>query len=109
MKKKSIFTSDEITIVLGVGKNMVNAIKYWLQASSMLEENSDGLVMTELGTALFSEKGWDQYLEDEATLWLIHWLLATNFVTSTGSYWFFNCFIKLNLHKKSYDVIKQNV
>ena len=60
----------------------------------MLEENSDGLVATELGIALFSEKGWNQYLEDEATLWLIHWLLATNFDTCTASYWFFNCFHK---------------
>ena len=94
MKKKTIFSSDEATIELGVGKNMVNAIKYWLRAASMLEENSEGLDKTELGTALFSEKGWDQYLEDEATLWLIHWLLATNFDTSTAWYWFFNCFHK---------------
>ena len=94
MKKKAIFSSDEATIELGVGKNMVNAIKYWLRAASMLEENSEGLEATELGTALFSEKGWDQYLEDEATLWLIHWLLATNFDTSTAWYWFFNCFHK---------------
>jgi len=100
MKKKTIFSSDEATIELGVGKNMVNAIKYWLRASSMLVENSEGLEVTELGTALFSEKGWDQYLEDEATLWLIHWLLATNFDTSTAWYWFFNCFIKPNLLKK---------
>jgi len=63
MKKKTIFSSDEATIELGVGKNMVNAIKYWLRAASMLEENSEGLDATELGTALFSEKGWDQYLD----------------------------------------------
>ena len=94
MKKKTIFSSDEATIELGVGKNMVNAIKYWLRAASMLEENSEGLDATELGIALFSEKGWDQYLEDEATLWMIHWLLATNFDTSTVWYWFFNCFHK---------------
>lgn len=35
-KNNSIFSSDEATIELGVGKNMVNAIKYWLRASSML-------------------------------------------------------------------------
>lgn len=97
MKKKSIFSSDEATeatIELGVGKNMVNAIKYWLRATSMLQENSEGLDASELGKAIFSEKGWDQYLEDEATLWLIHWLLATNFDTCTAWYWFFNCFHK---------------
>lgn len=66
MKKKAIFSSDEATeateatIELGVGKNMVNAIKYWLRASSMLQENSEGLEATDLGKAIFSEKGWDQ-------------------------------------------------
>ena len=31
MKKKTIFSSDEATIELGVGKNMVNAIKLFNQ------------------------------------------------------------------------------
>jgi len=43
MKKKAIINSDEATIELGVGKNMVNAIKYWLRVSSMLKDNPEGL------------------------------------------------------------------
>jgi len=93
-KNHAIFSSDESTIELGVGKNMVNAIKYWLRATSILQDASDGLVATAIGNAIFSEDGWDPYLEDEATIWLIHWLLATNFDTSTAWYWFFNCFHK---------------
>lgn len=89
-----IFSSDEATIKLGVGKNMVNAIKYWLRAASLLDDSSDGLIATPIGTAIFSEKGYDPYLEDEATIWLIHWLLATNFESATAWYWFFNCFHK---------------
>lgn len=69
-----IFNSDEATVQLGVGKNMVNSIRYWLRAAQMLEMSHDGPQATEIGKAIFSEQGWDPYLEDEATLWLIHWL-----------------------------------
>lgn len=92
--KNTIFSSDESTIELGVGKNMVNSIRYWLRATSMLVDNADGLSATEIGSAIFSEDGWDPYLEDEGTLWLIHWLLVSNFELSTAWYWFFNCFHK---------------
>jgi hypothetical protein len=93
-KNKAIFSSDESTIELGVGKNMVNAIKYWLRATSMLKDTEDELTASRIGNAIFSEDGWDPYLEDETTLWLIHWLLATNFEVATAWYWFFNCFHK---------------
>jgi len=93
-KNKSIFSSDEATIELGVGKNMVNAIKYWLRASSMLLDTDEGLEASDLGKAIFTDKGGDPYLEDEATLWLIHWQLATNAELVTAWYWFFNCYHK---------------
>jgi hypothetical protein len=65
-----------------------------LRATSILDDTPEGLAVTTIGKALFSKNGWDQYLKDEATLWLIHWLLAINFDMSTASYWFFNCFHK---------------
>lgn len=94
-KNKSIFSSDEATIELGVGKNMVNAIKYWLRASSMLLDTDEGLEASGLGKAIFADDGWDPYLEDETTLWLIHWQLVTNAELTTAWYWFFNCFHKV--------------
>lgn len=93
-RNKSIFSSDESTIELGVGKNMVNAIKYWLRASAMLLDKDEGLVASALGKYLLSDEGWDPYLEDEATLWLIHWQLATNAELATAWYWFFNYYHK---------------
>ncbi len=93
-RNKAIFSSEESTIELGVGKNMVNAIKYWLRATSMLDDSEEGLIATSLGEAIFSEDGWDPYLEDEATIWLCHWLLATHFDNASAWYWFFNCFHK---------------
>lgn len=90
-----IFNSpDEATVQLGVGKNMVSSIRYWLRATQMLEMNHDGLQATEIGKAIFSKQGWDPYLEDEATLWLIHWLVSSNAELATAWFWFFNCFHK---------------
>ncbi|MDI1277461.1 DUF4007 family protein [Methylobacter sp.] len=92
---KAVFSSDKSTIELGVGKNMVNAIKYWLRATTMLTDDPvEGLKATSIGKAIFSEGGWDPYLEDEATLWLLHWLLATNCELASAWYWFFNRFHK---------------
>ena len=42
---------------------------------------------------VFGDDG-DPYLEDEGTIWLLHWLLATNPTDATASYWFFNHFHK---------------
>lgn len=96
----TIFRSDEATIVLGVGKNMVNAIHYWLQATQILENTNDGLKTTVIGEEIFGYNGFDVYLEDEATIWLIHWLLATNAKMATSWYWFFNYFHKPEFNSK---------
>lgn len=93
-KNPHIFNDDAATVELGVGKNMVNAIRYWLLATQMISRTEKGFKATALGNAIFAETGFDPYLEDEATLWLIHWLLSTNAEQTTAWYWFFNCFHK---------------
>jgi len=90
--ENGIFESDEATVKLGVGKNMVAAIKYWLRACRMIDPIEN--IPTELGNALLAVDGFDPYLEDEATIWLLHWLLATNAELATSWYWFFNRFHK---------------
>lgn len=87
-----IFESDAATVRLGVGKNMVSAIKYWLRACRMIDPVEN--IATDLGDQLLSENGFDPYLEDEATIWLLHWLLATNAELATSWYWYFNRFHK---------------
>ncbi|MBV2089317.1 MAG: DUF4007 family protein [Candidatus Thiodiazotropha sp. (ex Ctena orbiculata)] len=90
-----VFTSDEATVTLGVGKNMVNAIRYWLLASRLIEPAEDkGFQPTPIGRVIFDKEGYDPYLEDEATIWLIHWLITTNPEQATAWYWFFNQFHK---------------
>ena len=77
-----MFTRDDAPIELGVGKNMVRAIRFWGTAAKLIEESpgsrrgrSAAMVQTDLGCRLFGEHGWDPYMEDPATLWLLHWLL----------------------------------
>ena len=88
-----IFKSDTATIELGVGKNMVSSIQYWLRACQLMNPNTTQ--MLPLGDFVFDEiDGADPYFEDEATIWLIHWLLASNPSLSTSWYWFFNKYHK---------------
>lgn len=74
------FTDNESVILLGVGKNMVSAIHFWMRAFGLFTK--DGSV-TEFADYIFSENGKDPYLEDEATLWLLHYYLVTSGYAST--------------------------
>lgn len=74
------FADDEEAMVkLGVGKNMVRAIKFWMQASNVAEPtDTGGYVATDFGKTIFCKGGLDPFLEDRRTLWLIHWNISTN-------------------------------
>ena len=89
-----IFEAEDATVTLGVGKNMVNSIRYWLQATRIVERGLFGMEPSEIGQRIFDEEGWDPYLEDEATIWLLHWLLVTNPKMATAWNWFFSFFHK---------------
>lgn len=69
---------DDAMVSLGVGKNMVRAIRFWSEATGIIKfQGKDGFIVTEFGEILFGEDGLDPYLEDIQTLWLIHWKLST--------------------------------
>ncbi len=65
---------DELAVVdLGVGKNMVTAISYWLKAYGITDNSNH---ITELGHYLFNnQNGVDPYLENFGSIWLLHYLL----------------------------------
>lgn len=71
-KDNDIFSGDDALVKLGVGKNMVRSIRYWCQTLGLMEKGG----VTQLGAGLFAEDGWDPYLEDIGTLWLLHWQLV---------------------------------
>lgn len=93
-RNDNLFEEEDAIVALGVGRNMVNAIRYWMLAAQIVEVDGRLLKPTELGQKLFAPDGWDPYLEDDATIWLIHWLIASNPRWATTPFWFFNCFHK---------------
>lgn len=71
-----IFKDQEAVLRLGVGKNMVSSIRFWCQAFKLVEPGPQGGVKpAPLGERLLPDRGWDPYLEDVASLWLLHWQL----------------------------------
>lgn len=67
------FNKPEAVVHLGVGKNMVAAIRFWLRVFGICENDQP----TWLGNYLFNDKnGKDKYLEDLGTLWLLHFNLV---------------------------------
>jgi len=71
-----LFTDNDAVIELGVGKNMVASIKFWLRAFGFYNLYNNEL--EGLADDLLSDGGFDPYLEDEATLFLLHYLLIQN-------------------------------
>jgi len=67
------FNAPDAVIKLGVGKNMVSSIRFWMRAFNLY--NEDGLTLT--AHYLFdNQNGKDIYIEDLGTLWLLHYLLV---------------------------------
>ena len=82
------FNDEDAVVHLGVGKNMTTAIKFWLRGFNIVDEADQ---ITELGTNLLER--YDPYLEDTASLWLLHYAAIKNeklFIFNT----FFNQFLK---------------
>lgn len=89
------FSRDDALVGLGVGKNMVRSIRHWCLSASVLEEGEAvgrrrGVRPSWLGSLLLGPRGLDPYLEDPATLWLIHWQLASRRDGPTTWFWAFN-------------------
>ncbi|KAA6344029.1 hypothetical protein EZS27_008328 [termite gut metagenome] len=67
------FNAPDAVVKLGVGKNMVASIRYWLRAFGLIEDGH----ATEIADYIFNdENGKDPYIEDLGTLWLLHYLLV---------------------------------
>jgi len=81
---RDMFRVENATIALGVGKNMVKAIRFWGQAAKLLAEDDSSpesgsrrvpsIVSSRNGLMIFDDQiGLDPYLELPGTLWLLHW------------------------------------
>jgi hypothetical protein len=75
----SALANDEDAMVkLGVGKNMVHSIRFWVEVMGVAIPNRQRVFeLTIFGRKVFSEDGFDPYLEDIRTLWLLHWNISS--------------------------------
>ena len=78
--KNDVFVSKEENPmdVLGIGSNMVKALRYWLQTVELTVEPKSGKRVqsfTELGNSVYTN---DRYIEELGTLLLLQYKLATN-------------------------------
>lgn len=94
---------NEAIIELGVGKNMVRSIKYWVKSFGLFESND---IQTSIAELIFSDKkGMDIYLEDIGSIWLLHFLLVSNENASIYSL-IFNHFRKQKLEFESDQILQ---
>lgn len=87
-----IFGEDAALAEFGVGKNMVAAIRYWAETAGVLEFAGQKAALTEFGDRVFGEDGLDPFLEDESSLWLLHWKMTSRPNQFAAGFWFFNRF-----------------
>jgi hypothetical protein len=90
------FNAPDAVIELGVGKNMVSSIRYWLRAFMLTSYDQ----LTPIADYIFNdENGVDPFIEDLGTLWLLHYLLVTG-GEATLYNWFF---LRLQKERKEFN------
>lgn len=75
------FHEDNAVTKLGVGKNMVASIKFWLKSFSLYDPNQNALET--IADDLLGDQGFDPFIENDATLYLLHYFLVQNIETSS--------------------------
>jgi len=90
---RSVFIDDDAIARFGVGKNMVSSMRHWATSVEILEDDhKTGIIQpAALGEELFgttTTEGLDPYLENPASLWLIHWQLCNQPKKTTWQYVF---------------------
>lgn len=90
------FNAPDAVVRLGVGKNMVSSIRFWMKAFGLTKNDK----LMSIANYLFnSNEGKDPYVEDLGTLWLLHFLLV-----STGEATLYNIlFTQLQRERKTFD------
>jgi hypothetical protein len=91
----AFFLNKDADQILGLGKNMVASLRYWLVATGMTEEikekNRMIQIITPIGKMIMEM---DPYFELNGTLWIVHALLSSNIQVASTWYWFFNRYAK---------------
>jgi hypothetical protein len=87
LANENVFNATNVCDILGLGPNMVKALRFWLQASGIAENQRGAWQLTPLGDVINRN---DQYYEETGTNYIVHYKIATNVAQTTAWYWFFN-------------------
>ncbi|KQL35265.1 DUF4007 family protein [Psychrobacillus sp. FJAT-21963] len=83
---------------IGLGKNMVRSLRFWLTALNLIEENNKKHTLTPLGEIIFKQ---DRLLEKPSTIAILHSeLLLNKGDTATVFNWFFTQYSETITTKK---------
>lgn len=94
--------------ILGIGSNMVKALRYWLQVVGLTKEETKGKRLqnlTEFGKMVYAK---DAYIEELGTLYLLQYKLAKQDKNATAWYYFFNEFTMSEFTKEEFVQSIQN-
>ena len=94
--------------VLGIGSNMVKALRYWLQTVGLCQEPNKGKrvqTLTNLGQLVYDN---DRYIEELGTLYLLQYKLASQMEDATAWYFFFNEFAMSEFTREEFVQSLQN-
>ena len=89
------FSSPKAVAALGVGKNMVSSIRFWMRAFGLCEND----IPSRLADLILADDGYDPFIEDEGTLWLLHYLLIKNNIASIYNI----AFLEFQRERKEFD------
>ncbi len=95
----AFFSDSDAPEILGVGKNMVNSIRFWLRATGLIEQVNGQYVLSGLAESIQKN---DPYFEDVGTWWTIHYHLVSDPSEATTWYWFFNRFRRREFDEETF-------
>ncbi|MDX2078982.1 MAG: DUF4007 family protein [bacterium] len=97
------FSHEDAPQRLGLGKNMVKSLRYWMIATGLAKERTQsegrGLELTRFGSLVLAH---DPHQELDGTLWLLHYHLVANREIATAWYWFFNHYVPTKFHREEF-------
>ncbi len=73
----ALCSDDAAIIQLGLGKNMVKSLRFWLDAFGIAAPEGGEWRLHPFGELVFSQGGADPFIERTETQWLLHWTLTT--------------------------------
>lgn len=79
--EENSFKANDAVVKLGVGKNMITSIQHWMKVFGLLENDAE-VQLTDFSYKIFSDEGYDPFLEDVNSLYLLHYNLLNNDIAS---------------------------